>query len=322
MSDSAYWIDHYRLMRLIRRFEEEVQRQFLRGEVYGSTHLCIGQEAVSAGVAPLVGERDWVACTYRGHGHCLGLGMDAQALLDELLGRATGTCGGRAGSMNVVDHAHRLIGCFGIVGGTMAAAIGAGLTLRGTGGVSVAFFGDGTANQAYFHECLNFAAVMRLPVLFLCENNQYGEFTPVAQSTSGPLLARPEAMRIPAQRVDGNDMWTVRAAVEDAFERIRAGEGPRFIEAHTYRFSDHGRGDPFKYRPEGEVERWRERDPLLVARQRLGSDYGVAGELLDRVDDEVDREVEEMAERALAAPFPDPEQPRSEFKGAAVAAHG
>jgi TPP-dependent pyruvate/acetoin dehydrogenase alpha subunit len=224
--------------------------------------------------------------------------------------------------MNVVDHAHRLIGCFGIVGGTMAAAIGAGLTLRGTGGVSVAFFGDGTANQAYFHECLNFAAVLRLPVLFVCENNQYGEFTPVAQSTSGPLLARPEAMRIPAQRVDGNDMWTVRAAAEDAFERIRAGEGPRFIEAHTYRFSDHGRGDPFKYRPEGEVERWRERDPLLVARQRLGSDHGVAGELLDRVDDEVDREVQEMAERALAAPFPDPEQPGSEFKAAAVAAHG
>ncbi|MEA2576984.1 MAG: acetoin:2,6-dichlorophenolindophenol oxidoreductase subunit alpha [Chloroflexota bacterium] len=322
MTDAAPWVDLYRVMRLIRRFEEEVQRQFLRGEVYGSTHLCVGQEAVSAGVAPLIGERDWVACTYRGHGHCLALGMDPQALLDELLGRATGTCGGRAGSMNVVDHAHRLIGCFGIVGGTMAAAIGAGLALRRSGGVSVAFFGDGTANQAYFHECLNFAAVMRLPVLFLCENNQYGEFTPMANSTSGTLLARPQAMGIPAHQVDGNDMWAVRAAAEEAFERIREGEGPRFLEAHTYRFSDHGRGDPVSYRPEGEVERWRERDPLLVARRRLASDYGITEEALDAVDRDVDGDVEAMATRALASPFPDPDQPRSEFKGARVAAHG
>jgi len=311
----------YRLMRLIRRFEEEVQRQFLRGEVYGSTHLCIGQEAVSAGVMPLIGPSDWVAATYRGHGHCLALGMDPQALLDEMLGRATGTCGGRAGSMNVVDHAHRLIGCFGIVGGTMAAATGAALAVRETGGVAVAVFGDGTANQAYFHECLNFAAVARLPVLFLCENNQYGEFTPVAESTAGAILARPAAMGIPAEQVDGNDVWAVRDVASAAIERIRAGGGPAFVEAFTYRFSDHGRGDPISYRPDGEVERWRMRDPLVVTRDRLVAEHGVSAEAIDEVDREVDAEVTAMAERALQAPFPDPAAPLREFKEATVMHH-
>src|SRR5215211_8777077 len=154
--DAGHFLELFRTMVLIRRFEETVHDLFLRGEIYGSTHLCIGQEAVAAGVASVLGENDLVAATYRGHGHALALGTDPQELLDELTGRRTGICGGRAGSMNVVDREHRLIGCFGIVGGSLGAATGSALALRRVGGVAVALFGDGAVNQAYFHECLNF----------------------------------------------------------------------------------------------------------------------------------------------------------------------
>ena len=175
----------YRRVRLIRRFEETVQALFLRGEVHGTTHLYIGQEAVATGVGSVLTPQDRVAATYRGHGHALAIGVDPQALLDEMLGRETGVCGGRAGSMNVVDLERGLIGCFGIVGGSIGAATGAALSakLLGTGAVAVAFFGDGTSNQAYFHECLNWAQVEKLPVVFVCENNLYMEFTPIEPPT-------------------------------------------------------------------------------------------------------------------------------------------
>src|SRR4249919_3772186 len=168
----------YRQMLLIRGFEDLVQSLFLKGEVYGTTHLYSGQEAVATGVASLLEERDRVAATYRGHGHALALGVDPQALLDEMLGRATGVNGGRAGSMNVTSPRDRLIGSFGIVGGSIAAATGAALALKKTTGVAVAFFGDGAMNQGYFFECLNFCKVMSLPIVLVCENNGYGEYTP------------------------------------------------------------------------------------------------------------------------------------------------
>ena len=166
-------------MVLIRGFEDLVQPLFLRGEIYGTTHLYSGQEAVAVGVASVLEERDRVAATYRGHGHALALGVDPQALLDEMLGRANGINGGRAGSMNINSPTDRLVGSFGIVGGTIAAATGVGLALKRVGGVAVCQFGDGAINQAYFYECLNFCAVLRLPVVFLCENNGYGEYTAV-----------------------------------------------------------------------------------------------------------------------------------------------
>ena len=181
---TADGIELYRRMRLIRRFEDTVQTLFTRGEVHGTTHLYSGQEAGAVGVCDVLGPVDRVAGTYRGHGHALALGVDPQALLDELLGRATGVCGGRAGSMNVIDLSHRLIGCFGIIGGSISAATGAALSQSRSGGVAVAFFGDGTTNHGYFHECLNFAAVAALPAVFVCENNLYGEFTPMAAVTS------------------------------------------------------------------------------------------------------------------------------------------
>ncbi len=308
------FLDLYRQMVLIRRFEEAVQALFLRGKVFGSTHLCIGQEAVSAGVCSVVQAKDRVAATYRGHGHALALGVDPRGLLGELLGRAIGTCGGRAGSMNIIDLEHGLMGCFGIVGGSIAAATGAGLSLHGTGGVAIALFGDGAANQAYFHECLNFAKVFSLPVVYVCENNQYGEFTPMEKVTPGGILARPTAMGISSESADGQDVWAMRAAAERAVERARSGHGPVFIEAVTYRYSDHGRGDPIQYRPEGEMEAWKARDPLDIARARLSRDYGVEGEELNGIVAAVDTQLEDVRAQVLDAPYPASDSLGSEFK--------
>lgn len=313
---SALYLDLYRRMALIRGFEDRVQQLFLKGHVHGTTHLCSGQEAVEVGVASVLEEGDRVAGTYRGHGHALALGLEPQRLMDELLGRATGVCGGRAGSMNVVALEHGLIGCFGIVGGSIAAATGAALALRASGRAAVAFFGDGAVNQAYFYECLNFAKVFSLPALYVCENNVYGEYTRSELVTAGTIQARVEAMDIPFRLVDGNDLWAVREAAAAALGAVRAGRGPSFIEARTYRFVGHSRSDPGKYRPPGELEAWRERDPLRVARARLLAQYGVAEETLADLEARVEQELDQVVERALAAPFPDPAAPATELKGA------
>jgi acetoin:2,6-dichlorophenolindophenol oxidoreductase subunit alpha len=293
----------YRRMRLIREFEDSVQTLFQKGEVHGTTHLCSGQEASAVGVCSHLRHTDRVCGTYRGHGHALAMGVDPQALMDELLGRATGVCGGRAGSMNVVDLDRGLLGCFGIVGGSVGAATGAGLALKrlGTDDVAVAFFGDGTSNQGYFAECLNFAQVEGLPVVFVCENNLYMEFTPIEDVTAGAIGARPQALGMSTKTVDGNDVWAVREAAGEAIARARNGEGPSFLETLTYRVVGHSRSDPGHYRKPGELDEWRKRDPLLLARARLD---GYAEEL-DRVDAEVAQELERIVEAALAAPYPD-----------------
>lgn len=301
-----FHLDLYRRMVVIRRVEELVQSLFLRGEVYGTTHLCSGQEAVSVGVASALREGDRVACTYRGHGHLLARGLAPEALLAELLGRQTGVNGGRSGSMNMIDHDHGVIGCFGIVGGSIAAATGAALSLKGTGNIATAFFGDGATNQAYFFECLNFAKVLSLPTLFVCENNGYGEYTPTDAVTAGRIVDRAEVMEVPAIAVDGMDVWTTRDAALDAVERVRSGAGPVFIEARTYRFVGHSRSDPGKYRPPGELEEWQRRDPLVVAEQRLTEEHGVSADQLREIVEDVEREVAEAEQSALAAPFPEP----------------
>jgi TPP-dependent pyruvate/acetoin dehydrogenase alpha subunit len=305
-------------MRLIRGFEELVQALFLKGEVHGTTHLCIGQEADGVGVAAALGDEDRVAGTYRGHGVALALGVDPQALLDEMLGRASGVCAGRSGSMNVVDLSNRLIGCFSIVGGSIAAATGTALALkrRGSEGIAVAFFGEGTANQGYFPECLNFAKVMSLPVLFFCENNLYGEFTPFERVTAGEVLDRPRTLGIETEQVDGMDVFAVREAAERAVARARAGQGPQFIESLTYRFVGHSRADPAKYRKTGELEEWRQRDPLIVARERITEESGVPEAELDLVDDQIEALGAQLRAEGLAAPLPDPQalEQASEFK--------
>jgi TPP-dependent pyruvate/acetoin dehydrogenase alpha subunit len=314
--DAAGARDLYRQMRLIRLFEDTVQSLFQKGHVHGTTHLYSGQEASGVGVCSSLREGDRVAGTYRGHGHALAMGVTPQGLMDELLGRATGVCGGRAGSMNVVDVEHGLIGCFGIVGGSIGAATGAALSakLLGEGGVAVAFFGDGTSNQAYFHECLNWAQVEKLPAVFVCENNLYMEFTPIEDVTAGSISSRPMAMGIHTQTVDGNDIWAVREAAAEAVEHARSGAGPAFLETLTYRFVGHSRSDPGKYRKPGELEEWRKRDPLLLARASLQERYGIPAERLDEIDAEVAAEMDTVVERSLAAPFPDPDQAGGAFR--------
>jgi TPP-dependent pyruvate/acetoin dehydrogenase alpha subunit len=313
LDDLDLYLGLYRQMLLIRGFEDLVQSLFLAGEVYGTTHLYSGQEAVATGVASLLEERDRVAATYRGHGHALALGVDPQRLLDEMIGRETGINGGRAGSMNVNSPADRLIGSFGIVGGSIAAATGAALALKRTsGGVAVAYFGDGAMNQGYVFECLNFCQVLKLPLLLVCENNGYGEYTPFQSVTAGEIRARAEVMGVPAQTVDGMSVWTVREAAARALEHVRGGNGPAFLEALTYRFVGHSRSDPGAYRPEGELDEWRLRDPIVLLRRQLEAE-GVEAARLDELEAETSQALERMREQGLAAPFPS-QLPTSEFK--------
>jgi acetoin:2,6-dichlorophenolindophenol oxidoreductase subunit alpha len=300
-------LDRYGRMLLIRLFENEIHRLFLKGEVHGTTHLYAGQEAVAVGVCSQLTEGDWVAGTYRGHGHCLAAGTDPEALVAEMLGRASGVCGGRSGSMNVVDLKSGLVGCFGIVGGSIAAATGAAMSAKRTGNVAVAFFGDGATNQAYFHECLNFAAAAGLPAVFVCENNFYGEFTPMQNVTAGASIAgRADAYGMPAAVVDGNDLWAVSEAAHGAIERARTGGGPTLLEVQTYRHYGHSKSDPGAYRPKEEVERWLARDPLKLTRARL-LELGFAEDDVTATEQEVKAHLDEAVKHALAAPYPDPE---------------
>jgi TPP-dependent pyruvate/acetoin dehydrogenase alpha subunit len=305
--ESAHdYLERYARMRLIRRFEQEIHRLFLKGEVHGTTHLSAGQEAVPIGVCSALHPDDYVAGSYRGHGHALAKGTDPEALAAEMLGRSTGVCGGRAGSMNVIDLEHGLVGCFGIVGGSIAAATGAAMSAQRQGRVAVTFFGDGASNQGYFHECLNWAQVFLLPAVFVCENNFYGEFTPMASVTAGGQIGmRAAAFGMPSQVVDGNDLWAVREAALEAVDRARAGDGPTLLECQTYRHYGHSKSDPGKYRPPDEVERWLARDPLDLAKARL-VELGLREDELAAADADIDAQMDAAIDAALAAPYPDP----------------
>ncbi len=308
------YLEAYGRMLLIRLFEQAMHKLFLEGEVHGTTHLAAGQEAVPVGICLALDPADYAAGTYRGHGHALAKGTDPDALIAEMLGRATGVCGGRSGSMNVIDLEHGLVGCYGIVGGSIAAATGAGLSAKRQGRVAAAFFGDGATNQGYFHECLNFAAVAALPVVFVCENNLYGEFTPMAAVTAGVDIAgRAKAYGMPAAVVDGNDLHAVHAAATEAVERARAGGGPTLLECRTYRHYGHSKADPAKYRPKAEVEHWLARDPLPRTRERLLAD-GVPEEEIAGVERRITAQIDSAVAAAKAAPYPDPrEEHATEF---------
>jgi TPP-dependent pyruvate/acetoin dehydrogenase alpha subunit len=303
---AARFLEGYGRMYLIRQFETSMHRLFLAGEVHGTTHLGAGQEAVAVGTCMALGPNDYVAGTYRGHGHALAKGTPPEPLVAEMLGRATGICGGRAGSMNVVDIGHGLIGCYGIVGGSIAAALGAAMSAKRQGRVAVAFFGDGAVNQAYFHECLNMAKVFLLPAVFVCENNFYGEFTPMASVTAGGDIAgRARAYEIPAAVIDGNDLWAVYAAASEAVERARSGGGPTLLECQTYRHYGHSKSDPAPYRPKEEVEAWLARDPLKLARARL-LEQGMSEADVEQAEARASTMIERAVQAALAAPYPDP----------------
>ena len=313
--EAATYLDGYARMLLIRLFETSMHRLFLRGEIHGTTHLSAGQEAVAVGVCMALQPSDYVTGTYRGHGHALAKGTPPEPLAAEMLGRATGICAGRAGSMNVIDLNHGLVGCYGIVGGSIAAGLGAALSAKRQGRVAAAFFGDGAANQGYFHECLNMAQVLSLPAVFVCENNLYGEFTPMATVTAGgDIAARAQAYAMPSAVVDGNDLWAVHDAARVAVDRARQDGGPTLLECRTYRHYGHSKGDPATYRPKEEVEEWMARDPLKIVRARL-LDHGMTEEQIAATDEATTELLDRAIAGALAAPYPDPEsEAATEFR--------
>ena len=299
----------YRAMLEIRGFEDRVYDLFAQGKVAGSTHLGQGQEAVSVGACFALRPDDLMVCTYRGHAACLAKGIELRAALAEILGRATGCCDGKGGSMHLTDVAVGAMGSFAIVGAgiPVAAGLAWGAQHRGSGQVTLCFFGDGAANIGAFHEGLNLASVWKLPVVFVCENNLYGEYTPIADTTPvADLAVRAAAYAMPGEVVDGNDVEAVHARVTEAVGRARHGDGPTLVEAKTYRHKGHSRGDPAKYRPPGELEVWLERDPITRLRRHL-LEAGVGRSELEQVAAEAQAAVAEAEAAALADPYPEEE---------------
>ncbi len=306
--ERAEQLELLRAMHEIRFFEHECGRLFARGEVRGTTHLCEGQEAVSVGACRALREGDSMTCTYRGHGATLAMGAPLDESFGEVFGRAPGLCGGKGGSMHLTDLRVGALGSHAIVGAHLPIANGAAFEARyrGTGAVHACFFGDGSTNIGAFHESLNLASIWKLPVVFVCENNLYGEYSPLATTTPIERLAdRAAAYGMPGERIDGNRVLEVREAVAAAVERARAGEGPTLIEAMTYRQKGHSRTDPAKYRPEGELEEWLARDPILLHGKWL-AEAGVEQAEIDAAEAAAREAVGEALERALAWPEPEP----------------
>jgi pyruvate dehydrogenase E1 component alpha subunit len=301
-------LEMYSAMWRARVFEKRAYDLFMRGLVKGTTHLGTGQEAVAAGFSTAMRDDDMVFCTYRGHNHTLLRGAPMDSLMGELLGRENGCCGGKGGSMHLTDVEKHAMGSYAIVGAHLPVAAGAAWASqeRGTGQVTVCFFGDGTTNIGAFHESLNIAAVWDLPVVYVCENNLYMEYTPISSVTAvpNPAADRAAAYGLDPIIVDGNDADAVYRVALTALQRARSGEGPSLIEAQTYRHHGHSRADPGKYRPEDEVEAWMSRDPLILYRSRLES-LGFAASDLDRVEDAARAEIDAATAAAEAAPVPD-----------------
>ncbi|MBF6606051.1 MAG: thiamine pyrophosphate-dependent dehydrogenase E1 component subunit alpha [Chloroflexi bacterium] len=301
----------YRRMLEIRRFEEKVQELFMGGHIQGTTHLCQGQEAVSVGAIAAMRPDDVLTNTYRGHGQALARGMAPETAFAELMGRRTGGSGGVGGSMHLVDFSMGNIGSNAIVAAGLPIAVGAAMAfkLQGQARVALTFFGDGATNIGTFHEALNMAAVWSAPVVFIIENNLYGEYTPLRATTPiDDLARRADPFGIPGTIVDGQDVEVVRAAVAVAVERARAGDGPSLLEMKTYRYRGHSRSDPAKYRPDGELEHWQARDPIAILGRRLAAEGTLTSDAQAALSTEVQRDIDAAAERALAAPYPNLEE--------------
>lgn len=298
----------YRVMRLIRTVENSLTKLFADGEVPGFIHLSVGQEAIAAGVVAALDERDSLATTHRGHGHVLARGLDVELFFKELMGRAGGICGGRGGSMHVADMALGILGANGIVGAGIPIAMGSAMahSVRGTGGVAVAFFGDGAMAEGVLHESLNMAALWQLPMLFVCENNGWSEFSPTSRQFAATLAGLAGAFGIPHVLVDGNDVEAVSAAALELVGQARSG-GPRVLECKTHRVRGHYEGDPQKYRPEGDAEEGDRIDPLPRAEAALAR-QGVAAPEIAAIGAEIDAQVAAAIEQARADAEPDFEQ--------------
>jgi len=307
VSDDAL-LEWLRTMQEIRLFEEECQRLFTQGVVRGSTHLCQGQEGAVVGACRALRPGDQMLCTYRGHGAVLAMGAPLDRTFGEIMGKAPGLCGGKGGSMHLTDVSVGAYGSFAIIGAHLPIAVGMAFAARyrKSDEVCLCFFGDGATNIGAFHEALNLAQIWKLPVIFLCENNLYGEYSPIANTTAVvELHERAKAYAMAAEQVDGNDVLTMHAAVSRAVERARAGDGPTFLEARTYRHKGHSRSDPATYRPAGELEAWMERDPIILAEAML-RERDVDDASLAAVRDDAEQRVVAALETAKGWPDPDP----------------
>lgn len=307
--DAATRLHMLRQMLEVRATEARIQELFLENVIRGTTHLCDGQEAVSVGMAAVVDAKrgDTVTCTYRGHGHALALGLPLKSMMAEMMGKAAGCCKGKGGSMHLTDMSKGLIGTFAIIGAGLPITNGAALTaqIKKTGAVSISIFGDGTANIGAWHEAINLAAVWKLPSVFLCENNLYGEYSAYGDTAPVPNVAdRAAAYNIPGVIVDGQDAEAVYTVVSEAVQRARDGKGPTLIEAKTYRFRGHSRTDAAPYRLPGELEKWQARDPILILSQRMIDDKQLTEVELTKLRREADETVEEATRWALEQPYP------------------
>jgi len=293
----------------IRYCEERIQELFLENVIRGTTHLCIGQEGVSVGMAAVIDapRGDTVTCTYRGHGHALALGMSLRSMMAEMMGKEAGCCKGKGGSMHLTNMDIGLIGTFAIVGAGLPVTNGAALTaqIKGTGAVSISIFGDGTPNIGAWHEAVNLAAVWKLPAVFLCENNLYGEYSSYASTAPVDNVAdRAAAYGIPGIIVDGQDPEAVKATIQEAVDRARAGQGPTLIEAKTYRYKGHSRTDTAPYRPAGELEQWLARDPINILADRMKADGQLTDSQLQQMHTTAQEAVQEATTWALEQPYP------------------
>jgi len=306
-------LDMLRLMFRIRRFEERLIELHRAGRLPGFVHLYIGEEAIAVGVCSALRPDDRITSTHRGHGHLIAKGAEVHRMMAELFGKVDGCCRGKGGSMHIMDFSLGILGTNGIVGGGIPIATGAAFADKhqGSDKVTVAFFGDGASNQGVFFEAMNLASIWRLPVIFLCENNGYTEWTPTEQLTAGKIADRGEAMGVPGEQIDGNDVMVVREAAARAVARARIGEGPTLIECRTYRHHGHNQGEEAftgNYREEEEIARWRANDPLQKLMERLVTAGSATEHEMGAMDLEEQTRVGEAVDFAEASPYPDPEE--------------
>lgn len=298
-------------MRLIRRFEEEAEASYMRGLVHGTMHLSIGQEASAVGAALHLAREDYVLSTHRGHGHCIAKGADVNKMFAEFFGKETGYCRGRGGSMHIADVEGGNLGANGIVGGGLPISVGVGMSIKmqKLDRVCIVYFGDGAANEGAFHESLNMAAIWKLSVIFVCENNKYGMSMDAARSTAVPNVAdRAAGYAMPGVIVDGNDLPAVAAATRSAIARAKRGEGPSLIECKTYRIRGHSKSDRNLYRTKEEIEEWKAKDPIVRLEAELLANDRFSRDALKNIADDADRAIANAIAFAEASPNPDPRE--------------
>ena len=297
----------WRLQLEVRHVEQRLHDLFFQNLIKGTSHLAIGQEAISAGFGAAMRPDDYTFCTYRGHAHTLVRGTSMTGMIGELMGKECGMLKGKGGSMHLTDVEKGAMGSYAIIGAHLPIAAGAAWQAQynNTGQIAACFFGDGTTNIGAFHEALNFAVIWNLPVVYVCENNLYMEYTPISEVTAveHPAADRACAYGLPSIIVDGNDADAVFRVATTAFEKARSGGGPSLIEAKTYRHSGHSRADPATYRPDGELEEWMKKDPIPMYRQRL-LDFGVKEDVVSDIEEAVLKAVDEATEEAKASPPP------------------